>query len=70
MHRWQRVGWVTSRKVKAAGNRWAIFADAEELTRMTELRNPPRNWPNPYPPELITPKPAPESSVRPISTTK
>ena len=70
MYRWQRVGWVTSRKVKAAGNRWAIFADAEELTRMTELRNPPRNWPNPYPPELITPKPAPESTARPISTTK
>ena len=70
MHRWQRVGWVTSRKVKAAGNRWAIFADAEELTRMTELRNPPRNWPNPYPPELITPKPAPESTVRTITTTK
>ena len=32
LHRWQRVGWVTSRKVAAAGSRWAIFADAEELT--------------------------------------
>ena len=31
MHRWQRVGWVTSRKVTAAGGRWAIYADAEEL---------------------------------------
>lgn len=62
MHRWQRVSWVTSRKVQAAGNRWAIFADAEELDRLTQLRNTPRSWPNPYPPALITPKPAPHST--------
>ena len=56
LHRWQRVGWVTSRKVAAAGSRWAIFADAEELTRLKRLRDSPRGWPAPYPPELITPK--------------
>ena len=70
MHRWQRVDWVTSRKVQAAGNRWAIFADAEELDRLTQLRNTPRSWPNPYPPELITPKPAPNSISDPCSTGK
>jgi DNA-binding transcriptional MerR regulator len=59
LHRWQRVGWVTSRKVVAAGNRWAIFADADELRRLTQLRACPRGWPNPYPPELINPKPKP-----------
>ena len=68
MHRWQRVGWVTSRKVKAAGNRWAIFADTEELARMARLRNPPRNWPNPNSLELITPKPAPSATPGTTST--
>lgn len=60
LHRWQRVGWVTSRKVVAAGNRWAIFADAEELTRLQRLRASPRSWPTPYPAELTTPKPKPD----------
>jgi hypothetical protein len=57
MHRWQRVGWVTSRKVIKAGGRWAIYADAEERDRLRRLRNSPRGWPQPYPQELITPKP-------------
>lgn len=61
LHRWQRVGWLTSRKVVAAGNRWAIFADTDELNRLNRLRESPRGWPNPYPPELITPKPKPHS---------
>ena len=59
LHRWQRVGWVTSRKVKAAGNRWAIFADAEELIRLHRLRDSPRGWPVPYPVELTAPKATP-----------
>jgi DNA invertase Pin-like site-specific DNA recombinase len=57
LHRWQRVGWVTSRKVTEAGGRWAIYADADELTRLRQLRDAPRGWPQPYPTELITPKP-------------
>jgi hypothetical protein len=57
LHRWQRVGWVTSRKVTAAGGRWAVYADAEELLRLSRLRDSPRGWPQPYPTELITPKP-------------
>jgi len=56
LHRWQRVGWVTSRKVTAAGGRWAIYADADELVRLRRLRDSPRGWPQPYPDELITPK--------------
>ena len=56
LHRWQRVGWVSSRKVTAAGGRWAIYADAVELDRLRRLRNAPRGWPQPYPTELITPK--------------
>lgn len=57
LHRWQRVGWITSRKVPAAGGRWAIHADTDELLRLRRLRESPRGWPQPYPTELITPKP-------------
>jgi len=57
MHRWQRVGWVTSRKVAIAQGRWAIFADADELDRLRLLRAARRGWADePYPRELITPK--------------
>jgi DNA invertase Pin-like site-specific DNA recombinase len=57
LHRWQRVGWITSRKVAEAGGRWAIYADADELLRLRRLRDEPRSWPQPYPAELTTPKP-------------
>lgn len=60
LHRWRRVGWVTSHKVAATG-RWSIFADTEELSRLNQLRDHPRGWPNPYPLNLITPKPNPNS---------
>lgn len=65
LHRWQRVGWMTSRKVAAAGGRWAVHADAEELNRLRRLRDSPRGWPRPYPTELITPKPKPDKTVTP-----
>ena len=60
LHRWQRVGWVSSRKVPGAGGRWAIYADADELLRLRRLRDTHRGWPQPYPIELITPKPKTE----------
>jgi hypothetical protein len=63
LHRWQRVGWVSSRKVTAAGGRWAIHADTEELLRLRRLRDAPRGWPQPYAMELITPKPNPNEIV-------
>lgn len=62
LHRWQRVGWVNSRKVRDAAGRWAIYADTDELDRLRSLRNAPRGWPQPYPVELITPKPKPEDT--------
>lgn len=56
LHRWQRVGWVNSRKVVAARGRWAIYADRDELGRLRSLRDSPRSWPQAYATELITPK--------------
>ena len=63
LHRWQRVGWVASRKVTEAGGRWAIYADADELNRLHRLRDASRGWPQPYPTELITPKPKTDEST-------
>lgn len=63
LHRWQRVCWVTSRKVPAAGGRWAIYADAEELDRLRRLRGASRAWPEAYPRELTTPNPTQEHAV-------
>ena len=56
LHRWRKVGWVHARKVTEAHGRWAIYADAEELQRLRQLRDTPRGWPQPYPQELITSK--------------
>jgi Recombinase/Recombinase zinc beta ribbon domain len=56
LHKWQRVGWVHSRKVAVAAGRWAIWADADELQRLRQLRAYQRKWPEPrYPPALTTP---------------
>ncbi len=58
LHKWQRVGWVHSRKVQVAGGRWALWADDYEVSRLKRLRSYRRQWPNPrYPEELTTPKP-------------
>jgi hypothetical protein len=57
LHKWQRSGWVRSRKVAVASGRWAIWADAEELERLQGLRAYKRKWPEPrYPESLTTPK--------------
>lgn len=58
MHRWQRVGWIHSRKLPVARGRWALWADADELARLRRLRACRRKWPEPrYPADLTTPKP-------------
>jgi DNA invertase Pin-like site-specific DNA recombinase len=57
LHRWIRAGWVHARKLPTAGGPWAVWADADELDRMTRLRHGPRGgsdervWA-----ELTTPK--------------
>jgi DNA invertase Pin-like site-specific DNA recombinase len=44
LHRWIRVGWVHARKLSIPGGQWVIWADADELDRMTRLRTCPRGW--------------------------
>jgi DNA invertase Pin-like site-specific DNA recombinase/DNA-binding transcriptional MerR regulator len=44
LHRWIRVAWVHARKLPTPGGDWAIWADADELDRMTRLRTCPRGW--------------------------
>ena len=57
LHTWQRLGWVHSRKVAVASGRWALWADADELERLRQLRAYQRKWPEPrYPQALTTPK--------------
>jgi DNA invertase Pin-like site-specific DNA recombinase len=57
VHKWQRLGWVHSRKVAVAAGRWAIWADDEDLARLRRLRAYKRQWPEPrYPAALTTPK--------------
>ena len=57
LYKWQRVGWVHSRKVAEALGRLALWADDEELERLRQLRLYKRQWPDPrYPATLTTPK--------------
>jgi hypothetical protein len=39
---WRRAGWVSARKVDVARGRWAIWVDADELSRLRRLRTCPR----------------------------
>jgi DNA invertase Pin-like site-specific DNA recombinase len=58
---WVRRGWVHARSVRtASGPRWAVWADADELARLTELRASPRTWDRrPRLLALLKPKPRP-----------
>ena len=53
-HKWQRLGWVHSRKVPVAAGRWALWADADELERLRQLRASQRKWPEPRSPQALT----------------
>ena len=44
LHRWVRVGWVHARKLLTPGGHWVIWADADELDRMTRVRTCSRCW--------------------------
>jgi DNA invertase Pin-like site-specific DNA recombinase len=57
LYKWQRLGWVHSRKVGGASGRLALWADAEDLERLRGLRAYKRQWPEPrYPQALIQSK--------------
>jgi DNA invertase Pin-like site-specific DNA recombinase len=71
VHKWQRMGWVHSRKVAVAAGRWAIWADDNELERLRRLRTYKRQWPEPrYPAALTMPTPRDDarSTTAPSST--
>jgi hypothetical protein len=44
LHRWVRVGWVHARKLPTPGGQQVVWADADELDRMSRLRTCPRGW--------------------------
>ncbi len=54
LHTWQRLGWVHRRKVPVAAGRWALWADAEALERLRQLRAYQRTWPDPRDPQALT----------------
>jgi hypothetical protein len=57
LYKWQRSGWVHSRKAAVALGRLALWADDDELARLRQLRLYKRQWPDPhYPASLTSPK--------------
>jgi DNA invertase Pin-like site-specific DNA recombinase len=57
VHKWQRLGWMHSRKAAGASGRLVIWADDDELERLRQLRAYQRKWPEPrYPQALTRPK--------------
>jgi Recombinase zinc beta ribbon domain len=63
VHKWQRLGWVHSRKVAVAAGRWAIWADDHERARLRRLRACNRQWPEPRDPAALT-TPTPRDDAR------
>jgi DNA invertase Pin-like site-specific DNA recombinase len=58
LHRWIRVGWVRGRKLSTPGGHWVIWADADEMDRLSRLRTCSRGWSDEAAfAELIKPKP-------------
>jgi DNA invertase Pin-like site-specific DNA recombinase len=58
LHRWVRVGWVHARKLPTPGGHWVIWADADELDRLSRIRTCPRGWSDEQVfSSLINPKP-------------
>jgi DNA invertase Pin-like site-specific DNA recombinase len=57
LHRWACRGWVNARKLESENGRWLLWADAQELTRLRQLRQCPRSWDcQPQAAELTRPK--------------
>ncbi|HZW33249.1 MAG TPA: recombinase family protein [Isosphaeraceae bacterium] len=58
LHAWVRRGWLRARKVEEAAGMVAVTADAEEMSRLRQLRDHRREYPHYSPPaELTTPRP-------------
>jgi len=53
-HKWQRLGWGHRRMGPVASGRWAIWADANALERLRQLRAYQRKWPAPRSPQALT----------------
>jgi DNA invertase Pin-like site-specific DNA recombinase len=57
IHRRRHVGWVHARKGADSRGRWILWADADELNRLRQLRACPRTWDNqPLVRQLIIPR--------------
>jgi DNA invertase Pin-like site-specific DNA recombinase len=63
LYSWLRRGWVHGRQLAIARGRWILWADAEELDRLRQLRNFGRcNWLNQDQAARLTrPKPRPQT---------
>lgn len=58
LYGWAVRGWVHGRQIRLQ-KRWVIWADQDELSRLTKLLASKSQRPNGYSPELTTPKPRP-----------
>jgi hypothetical protein len=57
---WMRRGWVHARQLSGPQGYWILWADAEEVQRLKQLRSVNRHWFNqPQAAQLRTPKPRP-----------
>lgn len=57
LHAWVRRGWLRARKLEEAAGMLAVATDAEEMSRLRELRNHRREYPHrPPPADLTTPR--------------
>ncbi len=60
MFSWIRRHWVHARQLPIAGGRWIIWADADEIRRLSCLKRCPKSWHDqPRGKELTKPKPRP-----------
>ncbi len=46
LHGWRKKGWLHARQVGGRGGPWAVWAAAEELDRLHQLKTCPRLWSN------------------------
>jgi hypothetical protein len=44
LYSWLRRGWIHARQLPGAQGRWILWADADELERLQQLRHCPHTW--------------------------